>query len=96
MTILAPSKRGGGCNVKIRVKPDGSGVDPSRIERSANPFDETAPEEAVRMKEVEEPAEPGAGVIQSGFPPEMGRFPHHGSGAGQAMPRLSEQTQHDK
>jgi electron transfer flavoprotein beta subunit len=38
-------------NVKIRVKPDGSGVDLANVKMSMNPFDEIAVEEAVRLKE---------------------------------------------
>ena len=38
-------------NVKVRVKPDGSGVDTANVKMSMNPFDEIAVEEAVRLKE---------------------------------------------
>jgi electron transfer flavoprotein beta subunit len=38
-------------NVKIRVKPDGSGVELANIKMCMNPFDEIAVEEAVRLKE---------------------------------------------
>jgi electron transfer flavoprotein beta subunit len=37
--------------LKVRVKPDGSGVDLSNLKMSINPFCEIAVEEAVRMKE---------------------------------------------
>src|SRR5690606_16941795 len=37
--------------VKIRVKPDGSGVELANVKMSMNPFDEIAVEEAIRMKE---------------------------------------------
>ena len=37
--------------VKIRVKPDKSGVVTEGVKHSMNPFDEIAVEEAVRMKE---------------------------------------------
>lgn len=37
--------------VKIRVKPDNSGVVTEGVKHSMNPFDEIAVEEAVRMKE---------------------------------------------
>merc|ERR1719375_641217 len=37
--------------VKIRVKPDGSGVETNNVKLSMNPFDEIAVEEAVRLKE---------------------------------------------
>jgi electron transfer flavoprotein beta subunit len=39
-------------NVKIRVKPDNSGVDLSNVKMSVNPFCEIAIEEAVRLKEA--------------------------------------------
>jgi electron transfer flavoprotein beta subunit len=39
-------------NVKIRVKPDGSGVDIANVKMSMNPFDEIAVEEAIRIKEA--------------------------------------------
>src|SRR6202171_6320253 len=38
-------------NVKVRVKPDGTGIDVSSVKMSMNPFDEIAVEEAVRLKE---------------------------------------------
>jgi len=37
--------------LKIRVKPDKSGVVTDGVKHSLNPFDEIAIEEAVRMKE---------------------------------------------
>jgi electron transfer flavoprotein beta subunit len=51
MKILVPVKRVIDFNVKIRVKPDGTGVETANIKMSMNPFDEIAIEEAVRMKE---------------------------------------------
>jgi electron transfer flavoprotein beta subunit len=51
MKILVPVKRVVDFNVKIRVKPDGSGVDLANVKLSMNPFDEIAVEEAVRIKE---------------------------------------------
>jgi electron transfer flavoprotein beta subunit len=39
-------------NVKIRVKPDNSGVELANVKMSMNPFDEIAVEEAVRLKEA--------------------------------------------
>jgi electron transfer flavoprotein beta subunit len=51
MKILVPVKRVVDFNVKIRVKPDGSGVDLANVKMSMNPFDEIAVEEAVRLKE---------------------------------------------
>jgi electron transfer flavoprotein beta subunit len=49
--ILVSIKRVIDFNVKIRVKPDGTGVETANIKMSMNPFDEIAIEEAVRMKE---------------------------------------------
>jgi electron transfer flavoprotein beta subunit len=51
MKILVPVKRVVDYNVKIRVKPDGSGVDIANVKMSMNPFDEIAVEEAIRLKE---------------------------------------------
>ena len=52
MKILVPVKRVVDYNVKIRVKPDGSGVDLANVKMSMNPFDEIALEEALRLKEA--------------------------------------------
>src|SRR5450759_4908183 len=52
MKILVPVKRVVDFNVKIRVKPDGSGVELTNIKMSMNPFDEIAVEEAIRLKEA--------------------------------------------
>ena len=51
MKILVAVKRVVDYNVKIRVKPDGSGLDLANVKMSMNPFDEIAIEEAVRIKE---------------------------------------------
>ena len=51
MKILVGVKRVVDFNVKVRVRPDGSGVDLTNVKMSMNPFDETAVEEAVRLKE---------------------------------------------
>ena len=51
MKVLVAVKRVVDYNVKVRVKPDGSGVDTANVKMSMNPFDEIAVEEAVRMKE---------------------------------------------
>ena len=51
MKILVPVKRVVDYNVKIRVKPDGSGIELANVKMSMNPFDEIAVEEAVRLKE---------------------------------------------
>jgi electron transfer flavoprotein beta subunit len=51
MRILVPVKRVVDYNVKIRVKPDETGVDLNNVKMSMNPFDEIAVEEAIRLKE---------------------------------------------
>ena len=51
MKVLVPTKRVVDYNVKVRVKPDGTGVDTANVKMSMNPFDEIAVEEAVRLKE---------------------------------------------
>ena len=51
MKLLIPVKRVVDFNVKVRVKPDGTGVDVGNVKMSMNPFDEIAVEEAVRLKE---------------------------------------------
>ncbi len=51
MKILVPVKRVVDYNVKIRVKPDGSGIELANVKMSMNPFDEIAVEEAIRLKE---------------------------------------------
>lgn len=52
MKVLVPVKRVVDFNVKIRVKPDKSGVDLSNVKMSVNPFCEIAIEEAVRLQEA--------------------------------------------
>ncbi|WP_031549535.1 electron transfer flavoprotein subunit beta/FixA family protein [Parvularcula oceani] len=52
MKILVPVKRVVDYNVKVRVKPDQSGVDLANVKMSMNPFDEIAVEEAVKLKEA--------------------------------------------
>ncbi len=49
--ILVGIKRVVDYNVRIRVKPDGSGVVTDGVKMSINPFDEIAIEEALRIKE---------------------------------------------
>lgn len=51
MKILVPVKRVIDYNVKVRVKPDNTGVDLANTKMSINPFCEIAVEEAVRLKE---------------------------------------------
>jgi electron transfer flavoprotein beta subunit len=57
MKILVPVKRVVDYNVKIRVRPDGSGVELANIKMSMNPFDEIAVEEALRQKEADKATE---------------------------------------
>ncbi|MBX2805407.1 MAG: electron transfer flavoprotein subunit beta/FixA family protein [Hyphomicrobiales bacterium] len=52
MKILVPVKRVIDYNVKIRIKPDGSGVETANVKMSMNPFDEIAVEEALRLREA--------------------------------------------
>jgi len=52
MKVLVPVKRVVDFNVKVRVKPDNSGVDLNNVKMSVNPFCEIAIEEAVRLKEA--------------------------------------------
>ena len=52
MKVLVPVKRVVDYNVKVRVKPDNTGVDLSNVKMSVNPFCEIAIEEAVRLKEA--------------------------------------------
>lgn len=51
MKALVSVKRAVDYNVRIQVKPDGSGVVTDGVKHSMNPFDEIAMEEAVRLKE---------------------------------------------
>mmetsp|Transcript_4978 Transcript_4978/g.8848 ORF Transcript_4978/g.8848 Transcript_4978/m.8848 type:complete len:251 (-) Transcript_4978:1192-1944(-) len=51
MRVLVGIKRVIDYAAKIRVKPDGSGVDKANVKMSMNPFCEIAVEEAVRLKE---------------------------------------------
>ena len=52
MKVLVAVKRVVDFNVKIRVKPDGTGVEIANVKMSMNPFDEIAVEEALRLKEA--------------------------------------------
>jgi len=51
MKALVAVKRVIDYNVKVRVKPDETGVEKENVKMSINPFDEIAIEEAVRLKE---------------------------------------------
>ena len=53
MKALVAVKRVVDANVKVRVKPDNSGVDLTNVKMSINPFCEIAVEEAVRLKKKE-------------------------------------------
>ncbi|MEC9341501.1 MAG: EtfB protein, partial [Pseudomonadota bacterium] len=51
MKVMVCVKRVVDYNVRIRVKPDGSGVVTDGVKMSMNPFDEIAVEEALRIRE---------------------------------------------
>lgn len=51
MKILVPLKRVPDPDTKIRIKPDGSGVDFDGVKFAVNPFDAIALEEALRLEE---------------------------------------------
>jgi electron transfer flavoprotein beta subunit len=50
--ILVAIKRVVDYNVRVRVKPDGTGVVLDGVKLSINPFDQIAIEEALRVKEA--------------------------------------------
>lgn len=52
MKILVPVKRVVDHEVRVRILPDGSGLDVSGLRHSMNPFDEIALEEALRQREA--------------------------------------------
>ncbi|KQV33728.1 electron transfer flavoprotein subunit beta/FixA family protein [Massilia sp. Root335] len=52
MKILVPVKRVVDPNVKVRVKPDHTGVDLANVKMAINPFDDIAVEEATRLREA--------------------------------------------
>ena len=52
MKVLVPVKRVIDANVKVRVKPDQTGVETTNVKMAMNPFCEIAVEEAIRMKEA--------------------------------------------
>jgi electron transfer flavoprotein beta subunit len=51
MKVLVAVKRVVDFNVKVRITPDGSDVNIAGVKMGANPFDENALEEALRLKE---------------------------------------------
>lgn len=53
MKVLVAVKRVIDYSVKVRLKPDGSGIVTDNVKMSLNPFDEIALEEAVRLKEAD-------------------------------------------
>jgi len=55
--ILVCLKRVVDYNVRVRIKPDGSGISLDGVKMSINPFDEIALEEALRIKERNEAKE---------------------------------------
>ncbi|HHW4683638.1 MAG TPA: electron transfer flavoprotein subunit beta/FixA family protein, partial [Xylella sp.] len=52
MKILVTYKRVVDYNVRIQIKPDGSGVMTDGVKLSPNPFDEIALEEALRLRDA--------------------------------------------
>lgn len=52
MKVLVPIKRVIDANVKVRVKPDNTGVELANVKMAINPFCEIAVEEAIRLKEA--------------------------------------------
>jgi electron transfer flavoprotein beta subunit len=67
--ILVGIKRVIDFNVRVRVRPDGSGVVTDGVKMSANPFDSIALEEAIRLRERGEADE----VRQDEAPPDQRR-----------------------
>src|SRR5690348_14261089 len=57
LKVMVCIKRVVDYNVRVRVKPDGSGVAVDGLKMSINPFDEIALEEALRLKERGQAAE---------------------------------------
>jgi len=52
MKILVPIKRVIDANIRVRVKPDNTGVEMANMKMAINPFCEISVEEAVRLKEA--------------------------------------------
>ncbi|MFP4146860.1 MAG: electron transfer flavoprotein subunit beta/FixA family protein [Halorhodospira sp.] len=71
MKILVAVKRVVDYNVRVRVRPDGTGVDTANARMSMNPFDETAIEEAVRLKEAGTASEVVAVTVGDGGSEEV-------------------------
>lgn len=66
MKILVCLKRVVDYNVRVKVKPDGSGVVTDGVKMSINPFDEIALEEALRIRERDDAEEIVVVCIGSG------------------------------
>ena len=66
MKVLVPVKRVVDANVKVRVKPDGTGIDLANVKMAVNPFCEIAIEEAVRLKEADTATEVIAVAVGEG------------------------------
>jgi electron transfer flavoprotein beta subunit len=65
LKILVPLKRVPDPDTRIRLKPDGSGLELDGVKFSVNPFDAIALEEALRIKEGPAPAGGGEIVVVS-------------------------------
>ena len=52
MKVLVPVKRVIDANVKVRVKPDQTGVETANVKMAINPFCEIGVEEAIRLREA--------------------------------------------
>ncbi len=52
MKVLVAVKRVVDANVKVRVKPDGTGVETANVKMAINPFCEIGVEEAIRLREA--------------------------------------------
>lgn len=57
MRILVPLKRVPDPDTKIRIRPDGAGIETDGVSFVINPFDEIALEEALRLREAGHPVE---------------------------------------
>ena len=57
MRILVGVKRVIDYAVKIRVKPDRTGIETANVKMSMNPFDEIAVEEAIKLREAKKATE---------------------------------------
>ena len=68
MKILVGYKRVVDYNVRIQVKPDGSGVITDGVKLSPNPFDDIALEEALRLRDKGIATEVVIATIAPGMP----------------------------